>query len=177
MVASGPEPGFPPRMTSSLLIRPAVPADAPTIARHRAGMFRDMGELPPALEPRLLELTLDYLRHAMPAGEYHGWLATPPDHPETVIAGAGVQLRRVLPFPRRTAVAIREGRQGIVLNVYTEREWRRRGAARALMEAVIAWAGREQLDSLVLHAAPDGRPLYEELGFVPTNEMRFEGEW
>lgn len=166
-------------MASSFLIRPAGPADAPTIARHRAGMFRDMGDLTPELEPRLVELTLEYLRRALPAGEYRGWLATPPDQPQAVIAGAGVQLRRVLPFPRRigNAVAIREGRQSIVLNVYTEPEWRRRGAARALMEEVIAWAGRERLDSLVLHAAPDGRPLYEELGFMATNEMRFEGEW
>lgn len=29
---------------------------------------------------------------------------------------------------------------------------------------------------LVLHASPDARPLYERLGFEPTNEMRFTGE-
>ncbi len=28
----------------------------------------------------------------------------------------------------------------------------------------------------VLHASPDGRPLYEPLGFVATNEMRFAGD-
>jgi len=29
---------------------------------------------------------------------------------------------------------------------------------------------------LVLHASQDARPLYEKLGFVPTNEMRYTGD-
>jgi len=38
------------------------------------------------------------------------------------------------------------------------------------------WARRERLDRLVLHASPEGRPLYDRLGFVATNEMRFADE-
>jgi GNAT superfamily N-acetyltransferase len=60
-----------------------------------------------------------------------------------------------------------------VLNVHTEPPWRRRGLARRLMLEVLSWARTEALDSLVLHAAPEGRSLYEALGFVATNEMRF----
>jgi len=29
---------------------------------------------------------------------------------------------------------------------------------------------------LVLHASTEGRALYEQLGFVATNEMRYEGD-
>ena len=29
-----------------------------------------------------------------------------------------------------------------------------------------------EMASLFLHASAEGRPLYEELGFEPTNEMR-----
>jgi hypothetical protein len=43
------------------------------------------------------------------------------------------------------------------------------------MREVIRWAGKEQLDRLVLHASDAGRPLYERLGFVATNEMRYQG--
>ncbi|MGH7561050.1 MAG: GNAT family N-acetyltransferase [Gemmatimonadales bacterium] len=89
--------------------------------------------------------------------------------------GAGVQLRRVLAFPGTDGARVAKGRQALVLNVYTEPPWRRRGIARALMQRIIEWARAEQVDGLVLHAAPDGRVLYEELGFVATNEMRYTG--
>ena len=142
-------------------------------------MFRDMGALEPRQVGSLLETTRVFLEEAMPRGEYVGWLATPARSPDRVVAGAGVQPRRVLPFPRLGVDGERVvayGRQAIVLNVYTESEFRRQGLARALMHEVMAWARTMNLESLVLHSAPDGRTLYEELGFAATNEMRFMGE-
>jgi uncharacterized protein (DUF1330 family) len=44
------------------------------------------------------------------------------------------------------------------------------------MQHVLAWARHERLDRLVLHASAEGRRLYEGLGFVATNEMRFAGD-
>jgi GNAT superfamily N-acetyltransferase len=162
----------------SFSIRPATLADIDDIARHRALMFRDMGAVTAGLVDQLIEMTRTRLLDAMPRGEYIGWIASPHADTDSVVAGAGVQVRQVLPFPRvwpdgRADVA--DGRQGIVINVYTEPAFRRRGAARALMHALLAWARTARLDSLVLHAAPDGRPLYEALGFVATNEMRLGG--
>jgi GNAT superfamily N-acetyltransferase len=72
-------------------------------------------------------------------------------------------------------VAVAAGRHGIVLNVYTESAWRRRGLAELLMRHVLEWARAQRLDRLVLHASAEGRALYERLGFVATNEMRFSG--
>ena len=63
-----------------------------------------------------------------------------------------------------------------MLNVFTERAWRRRGLAKLLMEHVIAGARTAGVTTLVLHASAEGRPLYEALGFSPTNEMRYTGE-
>ena len=83
-----------------------------------------------------------------------------------------MQRRRVLPFGFPDG-SIASGDQAIVANVFCEAEMRRKRVARALMETVIAWAKAERLDSLVLHASSDGRPLYESLGFAQTSEMRF----
>jgi GNAT superfamily N-acetyltransferase len=160
-------------VTSRFQIRLATQRDAPIIARHRAEMFSDMGQLPAALYDELVERTRDYLTDAIPRGEYVGWLAESNDG--DVIAGAGVQIRRILPRPL-TAVGedrIAHGTQGLVLNVFTERAWRRQGLAGLLMQQVIEWAAATALDSLVLHASDDGRPMYERLGFVATNEMRY----
>ncbi len=62
----------------------------------------------------------------------------------------------------------------MIINVFTELEWRRRGLATFVIERVIAWARVKRLDRLVLHATDKGRPIYARLGFVPVSEMRFK---
>jgi GNAT superfamily N-acetyltransferase len=159
-------------------VRLATAADAAVIARHRAEMFRDMGRLPDALYDSLVDATTRYMEDAIPSGEYLGWLASPLDTATTIAAGAGIQRRRAPPRPRThpSGTVLAYGNQAIVLNVFTERAWRRRGIGRLLMEHVLGWARDAQIDSLVLHASNDGRRLYESLGFVQTNEMRYEGD-
>jgi ribosomal protein S18 acetylase RimI-like enzyme len=162
-------------MPPTFLIRAATLEDVPVIARHRIMMFSDMGQLPDARRPELLERSVEYLRAALETGEYFGWLAAAEEPARPIVGGAGVQLRRTLPHPltRDGETRIAVGRQAVVLNVYTESAWRRRGVAELLMRHVIEWAGNADLDTLVLHASDDGRHLYERLGFAQTNEMRF----
>ncbi len=112
------------------------------------------------------------LEEWLTSGDYVGWLATPADQSELVVGGAGVQLQRILPRPVDD-VTIGEGRQGTIVNVFTEPEWRRRGIAGLLMQEIIAWSKTEKIDRLILHASDDGRSVYERLGFVDSNEMRF----
>jgi GNAT superfamily N-acetyltransferase len=142
------------------------------MARHRAEMFRDMGILPEAAYGPLVTASLRYLDTAMRSGEYVGWLAAPDARPEEIVAGAGVQLREVLPHPDPDSGTLWTGPDALVVNVFTERGWRRHGLARLLMHHLIDWTRTNGIDRLVLHASKDGRPLYEELGFVATNEMR-----
>jgi GNAT superfamily N-acetyltransferase len=166
-------------MTDRVQVRLATPRDADVIAWHRARMFQDMGQLPPDLFEALRSSARERLVVALGTGEYVGWLASARASPEEVVAGAGVQVRQVFPHPRRRGdgkVVVADGRHAIVLNVFTEPPWRRQGLAELLMRHVLEWARREKLDRLVLHASVEGRPLYDRLGFVPTNEMRFPDE-
>ncbi len=158
----------------AFVVRTATAGDADVIARHRAAMFAEMHELAEDGAPALQEKTTRYLREAIPSGEYVGFLASPSGRPDTIIAGAGAQVRNTLPHPRTPPGAM-HGRQAIVLNVYTEPSWRSRGVAELLMRRVMAWAGEAGMHTLVLHASDAGRPLYERLGFAATNEMRFTG--
>jgi ribosomal protein S18 acetylase RimI-like enzyme len=155
-------------------IRPATIVDAPLLARHRAAMFRDMGRLAADWESALVEATADYLRDALPRGEYLGWVAESAASARECIGGAGVQLRPILPRPRPAGDGIELGPEAIVLNVYVESGWRRRGVGEALMGAVLTAMTERKVRRIVLHASDDGRGLYERLGFVPTNEMRLE---
>jgi GNAT superfamily N-acetyltransferase len=160
-------------------IRLATPADAALIAHHRVRMFQDMGQLPPAAVDPLREAAENFLAEALARGEYVGWLLAPEAEPDKVVAGAGVQLRRALPHPIDPGsgeVGVASGRHGIVLNVFTEPDWRRQGLAERLMRQILDWARDQGLDRLVLHASEQGRGLYQRLGFVATNEMRFTGD-
>jgi GNAT superfamily N-acetyltransferase len=156
-------------------IRRASDADVAILARHRVSMFRDMKSVAPAAEAALHESAAAHLREAMATGEYVAWLAHPVGQPQSIVGGAGVQLRRLLPRPDDAGNRVLTGREAVVLNVYVERDHRRRGVARRLMETVLAWAARAGVARLVLHPSDEGRPLYEALGFVPTNEMRYTG--
>src|SRR5262245_6396566 len=157
---------------SSFVVRKASASDIEVIARHRAAMFRDMGQLAPHQEQALEHATASYLRDALPRGEYLAWVAEPHDEaPPSVIGGAGVQLRSILPRPRMGAAELELGPEAIVLNVYVEPGWRRRGVAEALMREVMDALAERGIRRVVLHASVDGRRLYERLGFVQTNEM------
>jgi GNAT superfamily N-acetyltransferase len=162
-------------MTETFRIRHATVQDADIIAWHRARMFQDMGEVSGHAFETLRAKAQARLEDWLERGDYIGWVARPADQPEIIVGGAGVQLQPILPRPLSTST-IGEGRQGTIVNVFTEPEWRRRGVAALLLEEIIKWSRQECLDRLVLQASEEGRALYDRLGFVPSNEMRFVDE-
>ena len=146
-------------------IRAATAVDIPHIVHHRKQMFADMGRGRVEERDRMAITTAAYLREAMPAGRYHGWLAETADG--AIVAGAGVVIAAWPGSPEDQSP-----RRGWILNVYTEPEFRRRGIARRLMDTLIEWCRAEGFGSVALHASDSGRALYEQVGFRPTNEMR-----
>ena len=164
------------QIDAPFLIRRAGVEDAAVIARHRAGMFHDMGEISDDAYPRFLAASQEWTERSLTSGEYIGWLAVPKNQTDLVVAGAGVQLRQVAPHPSGDGKEFAKGRHAIVINVFTEPEWRKRGAANLLMEEILRWARTEKPDRLVLHASDQARSLYERMGFTATNEMRFAGD-
>ncbi len=155
-------------MGAEYRIRMATPDDAAVIARHRAAMFRDMGEVNDGEAARLEAAAFVHLRQMLADRRYVGWLA---ECGGEVVAGGGAIISQTLPRPRIPD----GGAAALVLNVYTEPGHRHRGLARRVMEAVLDWCGRNHIAVVSLHASAEGRPLYERLGFAPTNEMRWNG--
>jgi len=155
-------------------IRRATGRDADIIAWHRARMFQDMGDVWGDAFEILRAKARTRLEQWIDGGHYIGWLASPVDRPEVIVGGAGVQLQPILPRPVEVST-IGEGRQGTIVNVFTEPQWRRRGIAGLLVKEIIVWSKSEQIDRLTLHASDEGRSIYERLGFIASNEMRFVG--
>lgn len=163
------------RSHPSFTVRQAGATDIPVLAHHRAAMFRDMGQLASHQEESLKRATAAYLREALPRGEYFAWVAEDQEARPSTIGGAGVQLRPILPRPGIGTDDLELGPEAIVLNVYVEPAWRRRGVAESLMRALLNALATHDIHRIVLHASAEGRRLYERLGFVPTNEMRWGG--
>jgi GNAT superfamily N-acetyltransferase len=88
------------------------------------------------------------------------FVAAHPEIPNRLVASAAGTIAARLPGPRNSA-----GRVGYVQWVSTEPDFRRRGLCRRLMESLLAWYGANEVDSVELHATPDGEPLYRSLGF------------
>ena len=147
------------------IIRCAGTNDADVLVAHRRGMFHDMGYQDDAALDSMSAKFRPWLLARMTAGEYLAWLAIAADG--TAAAGAGLWLMDWPPH-----MVGRGPRRGNILNVYTLPEFRRRGLARRLMDVVVQWCRGNGVDTVILHASPDGRALYESMGFKETNEMR-----
>jgi GNAT superfamily N-acetyltransferase len=60
---------------------------------------------------------------------------------------------------------------GFIGDVYTIPEHRRRGLARMLSRRALDWLRSQPVAAVRLLASPQGRAIYEELGFTPSDEM------
>ncbi len=150
---------------SAYTLRRATPAEGAVITAHRRAMFAEMAQTDPARLDVMAAEFLPWVTARLEREEYLAWLAV--DAAGSVVGGAGLWLMDWPPH-----LVGRQARRGNLLNVYVAPAHRRQGLARRLMQAALGWCRANTLDVVILHASEYGRPLYEALGFTPTNEMR-----
>jgi len=146
--------------------RNAVPGDEALIAAHRKAMFMAMGGMEESVLEIMRRNSEPWLKRMIADGKYIGWIVSDDDQP---IASAGLLLLDWPPHPFDPAGEIR----GYLLNVFVDPAYRRRSLAKQLVEASMEEARRRGIRVLSLHASDAGRPLYDRLGFHPTNEMLY----
>src|SRR5271154_5185406 len=128
-------------------IRDATPVDIPEILRQRRAMYEDMDYKDAAALSAMVSISASYLAKAMAEGSFRSWLASV----ETRIVAGGAII--ISPWPAHPY----------------DLECPRR-----ILQTTIAWCQREGFARVDLHASPEGRHLYESLGFEPSNEMRLK---
>src|SRR5207247_4796591 len=106
----------PPALTYS--IRLATAADVSALARHRAEMFRDMGQLSDDLYDTLVEASRAYFTQAIADGRYVAWVAESRTAPGQIVGRAGTKLPERLQRPGGTGERLLRGPEGLVVNVF-----------------------------------------------------------
>ena len=137
--------------------RRATSGDAPALVELRALMFEAMGT-PGVDDPHWRHAALRWFEEHL--AERHTCVVIAEDA-GVVVACAMGQVRDVPPSPSNPT-----GQGGLLSNVVTLPEARRRGHARACLVALLEWFRQEtEVGRLELFATGAGSGLYEELGF------------
>jgi GNAT superfamily N-acetyltransferase len=151
-------------MPDGYAVRRASADDIDILVAHRRAMFLDIGYRDEAKFDAMTVKSHAWLLTRIKRGEYLAWLVLAPDG--AIAAGTGLWLMDWIPH------MLGSGLRGNILNVYTSPDFRRLGLARELVKTAIDWCRCNGVDMVVLHSSPDGRHLYESMGFVESNEMR-----
>ncbi|MFQ5977749.1 MAG: GNAT family N-acetyltransferase [Candidatus Heimdallarchaeota archaeon] len=152
-------------ISDNIVIRQATIADLSDLVRLRRMMFEAMGFDDPAQLHAADLAAADYFAEAIPDGKFFGWLAIMSNG--EAAASGGVTIDHHPPGPTNLS-----GQIGYIMNLVTIPQYRRQGIARRIMQTMLRWLADRGVTTLALHATEVGRPMYEELGFVDSNEMR-----
>lgn len=147
------------------MIRPATIDDLPQILRFRRAMLSETGSAGESSLDRMQDSAAAFLRAGFRDGSCIVWMA------ETE-GGSPVGCGILHIVPWIPSAGDPSQRRVWVHNVYTEPEFRRRGIAGEIIQAMLEWCRTNGFQSVSLHASEQGRRLYESLGFRASNEMR-----
>lgn len=149
------------RHPQPLVVRRATAADAAALTRLRELMLSDMGMLTAGTDPRWRDRAEMWFTQRL--DDKDDFAAFVIEHPDlgVVSCAAGVCDQHA-PGPGNPG-----GVQGLVFNMSTDHQFRRRGYARACLDALLAWF-RDETEARVinLNTTGDGTTLYRSLGFT-----------
>lgn len=151
-------------MQETLVLREARVDDLPAIAEHWIAMFEEVGKHREAeFVPDWRDRFVAFFSSELHKGDAAYFVAADGGR---IIGTAGALLTGGYP------AAIHGIRNGYVFGVHVDASYRGRGLATALTQRAVAFLQERKPWAIRLHASPFGRPIYEKLGFTPTNEMQ-----
>ncbi|KKN04169.1 hypothetical protein LCGC14_1100070 [marine sediment metagenome] len=143
-------------------LRRANLSDIDKLIDFRVEFLEEIQNPPPDMEMEIFLKSLkDSFLEKMKSNDFIAWLA---ESDYEIIATSGLSFLQKPPhFINLT------GRFAYIMNMYTKPEWRRKGIGLALLEKLFEEIKKKGIQSVVLHATPAGRPLYEKYSFRENN--------
>jgi GNAT superfamily N-acetyltransferase len=155
--------GAEPVSCGAMDVRPAVPADAPTLAELRYE-FRSAER--PAAESRagFVARASDWMRERLAAGS--PWRCFVAERGGAIAGHVWVQLLEKVPNPGGDEPE----RHAYLTNLYV-RPAARGGTGGLLLRAALAWCRTQDVDSVILWPSARSRSLYARHGFVASGSI------
>lgn len=114
-------------------------------------------------DDKLMKANEDYYKRHLEDGSNVSFTASFND----VEAGCGcICLTEELPSPDNPS-----GRCAYLMNIYVKENFRQHGVAHAIVKRLIEEAKACNCNKIYLETTPDGRPVYESLGFKDLPDM------
>ncbi|MGX4692427.1 GNAT family N-acetyltransferase [Streptomyces sp. JNUCC 63] len=153
------------------LVRRAEPEDAAEVLRLRQVMIDSVPGADTSTDWQAESLSTLRARLTEPDGDFAAFVVDHPERPGALAALVAGTLEY-----RIGRAGNPHGRVGYVFSVATDPDARRRGYARACMEALLDWFRERGAAQVDLTASAEAEPLYAELGFVrkPDPSMRLK---
>lgn len=148
--------------TCAVALRRATPDGALLLATHRARVWQEVGDWGPELDAQIPAWER-YFHGAIADETYVAYVA---ERDGEIVGSGALLMQRAVPRPGYEAEF-----DARMHSVYVLPHARRRGIARAIVEALVAYARARPVLRIVLHPSDEARPLYESLGFTVANEM------
>ncbi|MDJ0570457.1 MAG: GNAT family N-acetyltransferase [Pleurocapsa sp. MO_192.B19] len=153
--------------SSQAIIVQALPTMDNVIAEHFYRLWLDNNVSEDVIDDYWLEVTLDFIQQARKEQKFQAFIAQVDNE---IVGSASCQLFAGLyPSPFKQE----HRKYGYIWNIYVESEYRRRGIATKLTNTAINYLKTLNCTKALLHASPLGKQVYENLGFIPSNEMIF----
>ncbi len=154
----------------NLIIRETLASEYHVIAQHFYQLWLDNKVTADSISDDWLEITLEFIAKAKQDLYFQSFVAIVNNK---VIGSISCQVFAGL-YPMLFKPDFR--RYGYIWNVYVESDYRRQGIATKLTQKAIAHLNSLNCTHAILHASPQGKSVYESLGFIPKNEMILELE-
>ncbi len=140
---------------NEITFRKAQTKDAEKLVEMRLLQLHEEGERPTCdLKPLLFDYYLQHLANET----FISWLAI---DGEEIIATSGLSFAEKPPYYTNPT-----GMIGLVSNMYTKKDYRRRGIARALLNKIVEEAVSHGCGVVHVTASHEGVFLYNDFGFV-----------
>ncbi len=150
-------------------IVPAAKADIPLMAESRLAMFADMfpEEDMSGIRQEFLDAATRYYAEKLGSPDEHSLIAKLGDQ----AIGCGT----IMFQKRAPSIKNMKNLYGYILNIYVRPEFRGRGAATGIMQALMSEAKGRGVKRIGLHASRAGANVYRKLGFA-SKESYMEAE-
>ena len=146
-------------------IKIATDRDDQIITQHFYQLWLDNNFSADLIKEDWQQITLDFIKKAREELSFRAWLV---EIDGKIVASVACQFFYGL-YPSVFKAGTRQF--GYIWNVYVESDYRRQGIATALVNQCLEYLKSIGCTKVLLHASNSGKPVYEKLDFLPSNEM------